>query len=96
MTLSLTLACFWAILSTAVALVPSKRQHWPQAYVLIALGIPILGYVTYENGPTVGLLAAAAGASILRWPLYYGFRALRRRIRDGKKPGAETRIGRVK
>jgi hypothetical protein len=76
-TLSLGLACLWAVAATVIALLPSKRQHWPHAYVLIAVGIPLLGYVTYENGPTAGLLCLAAGASILRWPLIYFVRWLR-------------------
>ena len=43
---SLILAAIWFIVANLIALLPSKRNHWPQAYVLIALGIPILGYVT--------------------------------------------------
>jgi hypothetical protein len=68
-TFSLALACLWVVVAAVIALLPSSRNHWPQAYVLIAVGIPLLGYVTYENGPLVGLLALFAGASILRWPL---------------------------
>lgn len=68
---SLILAAIWFIVANLIALLPSKRNHWPQAYVLIALGIPILGYVTYENGPWIGMAVLAAGSSVLRWPLYY-------------------------
>jgi hypothetical protein len=68
-TLSLALASLWVVVAAVIALLPSRRNHWPQAYALIAVGIPLLGYVTYENGPLVGLLALFAGASILRWPL---------------------------
>lgn len=71
MTLSLTLACLWALIATLIAILPSKRSHWPQAYVLIAVGIPLLGFVTYQNGPMAGVICALAGASILRWPLRY-------------------------
>lgn len=74
MTLSLTLTCLWAVLANVIALFPSKRQHWPAAYGLIAVGIPLLGYVTYENGALVGLAVLAAGASILRWPVIYLWR----------------------
>ena len=45
MTLSLILACLWAVAANLIALVPSKRAHWPQAYVLIAIGI---GYVVWR------------------------------------------------
>jgi hypothetical protein len=79
MNLSITLACLWAVTATLIAMLPSRDHHWRAAYVLIALGIPILGYVTYQNGPWVGLIVLAAGASILRWPLIYLWRWLRRK-----------------
>ncbi|ATI42659.1 hypothetical protein CBW24_12030 [Pacificitalea manganoxidans] len=71
MSLSLILVCLWVLSATGAAMMPSRRSHWPAAYVLIATGIPLLGFVTYENGPVVGLICLAAGASILRWPLLY-------------------------
>ncbi|RYH07663.1 DUF2484 family protein [Tropicimonas sp. IMCC6043] len=80
MTLSLVLACLWVVAATVMALIPSRRNHWPQAYALIATGIPLLGYVTYQNGPVVGLLVFLAGASILRWPLIHLWRWVRRRV----------------
>lgn len=76
--LSLILACLWALAANVIAMFPSKRNHWPAAYVLIAIGIPLLGYVTYQNGPWVGLLVFAAGVSTLRWPVLFLFRWLRR------------------
>ncbi len=71
MSISLILACIWLVLANVLAMVPSRRSHWPQAYGLIALGVPLVGYVTYQNGPWIGLLALAAGASVLRWPVYF-------------------------
>ncbi|KEO51285.1 DUF2484 family protein [Thioclava pacifica] len=76
MTISLLLACVWALLATGIALGP-QRFHWPAAWVLIALGVPLVGWVTYENGPLLGLIALAGGMSVLRWPVIYLFRALR-------------------
>ena len=43
MTLSLTLACVWAIVANVLSLLPSRDNHWMRAYVLIALGIPLAG-----------------------------------------------------
>ena len=74
MNLSLTLACVWVVTACVIAMFPSKRHHWPAAYILIAIGIPILGLVTYQNGPWIGLIALFAGASILRWPVRYLWR----------------------
>lgn len=68
MPLSLILACVWAIAAFVAAIAP-QRFHWPAAWALIATGIPILGFVTYQAGPVWGLIWLAAGASVLRWPL---------------------------
>lgn len=78
MTLSLTLACFWAVIAQVIALFPSRHHHWPAAYVLIAVGIPLLGYVVYQNGPLVAGLVLIAAMSILRWPVIYLVRWLRK------------------
>ncbi len=80
MTLSLILACLWAIAANVIAMFPSKRNHWPAAYVLITIGIPILGFVTYQHGPWLGLLVLVAAMSILRWPVIYLVRWLRRTV----------------
>ena len=74
MTLSLALACVWAIAANVLALLPSRDNHWARAYVLIALGIPLLGFVTYENGPWLGLAVLIAGMSVLRWPVIFLWR----------------------
>jgi len=78
MNLSLILAALWAVIANVLAMTPSKDNHWRRAYFLIAIGIPILGYVTYENGPWYGLAVLLAGMSVLRWPLIYLGRWLRR------------------
>lgn len=77
MSLSLSVACLWVVLAAVLAAIPSNDQHWRRACFLIAIGIPILGWVTFENGPWVGLLALAAGASFLRWPVIYLWRWMR-------------------
>lgn len=76
----LALAFAWLIFANVLAMFPSRDNHWKAAYVLIAIGIPILGWVTYENGPIVGLLVLAAGASVLRWPVVFLWRWLRRQV----------------
>lgn len=76
---ALVAACLWFLCAALIAILPSRDHHWRAAYGLIAVGIPILGWVTYDNGPVIGLLVMGAGASVLRWPVIY----LWRRIRAG-------------
>jgi len=84
MTLSLFLAFLWIIAANISAMLPSRDNYWTRAYVLIALGVPLLGYVTYENGPWWGLAFLAAGISVLRWPVIYLGRWLRRKMRHSE------------
>ncbi|QBY00951.1 DUF2484 family protein [Rhodophyticola sp. CCM32] len=79
MPLSLTLACLWAVIACLIGLGP-QRYHWPAAWLLIATGIPLLGYLTWQLGPWWGLGAMVAGASVLRWPLIYLGRWVQRLI----------------
>ncbi|MBE9639697.1 DUF2484 family protein [Salipiger mangrovisoli] len=80
MTLSLFLACAWLVLANVLGMLPSRDNHWTRAYVLIALGLPLLGWVFWQNGPWVALLVVLAGASVLRWPLLYLWRWLRAQV----------------
>ncbi len=77
MTLSLTLALGWLVLANVIGMFPSKRKHWPAAYALITIGLPLLAWVFWQNGPWIGLLVFAAAASILRWPVRFFLRWLR-------------------
>ena len=72
--MSLIAACLWLIFVNLRAVLPSKDHHWTFAYAMIAIGIPILGWVTYEFGPMLGVLFLMAAASVLRWPLIYLWR----------------------
>lgn len=83
MTLSLILACLWALVANVLGMLPSKDDYWRRAYVLMALGAPILAFVIYENGPWWGLAVLMAGMSVLRWPVIYLGRWLRGRIGMG-------------
>lgn len=85
MNLSIALAALWGFAANVIALLPSRDYHWRAAYVLIAVGIPILGYVTWQNGPWVGLIVLVAGMSVLRWPVIYFGRWVKRRAR--RSPG---------
>ena len=79
MSWGLVAAFVWLIAANVIAMLPSRDQHWTWAYVLIALGIPILGWVTWENGPIWGMVLLAGGASVLRWPVIFLWRWVRRK-----------------
>ena len=71
------LTCLWLVAANVLAMLPSRDRHWRRAYGLICVGVPLLGWLTVEEGPVWGLLALAAGASVLRWPVILGWRWLR-------------------
>ena len=85
MTLSIILACLWVVAACVIAMFPSRRHHWPAAYFLIAVGIPILIYVFVDSGFWAGMLALVAGVSVLRWPVRYLFRWVCRQF--GRREG---------
>jgi hypothetical protein len=85
MNLSFILACGWALTANVLAMTPSKDFHWRNAYILIAIGIPLLGFVIWENGPWIGLLVLIAAMSILRWPVVYLVRWLKKQTKGPKK-----------
>ena len=86
MSYSLVLALVWLVAANVAGMFPSKHKHWPAAYALITVGVPILGFVVWENGVLIGAAVLLAACSILRWPVTYLFRWVRRQFRD--KPEA--------
>lgn len=80
MSLSLILACLWALVACLAAMLPSRDQHWRLAYVLIAAGLPILAFVGWRHGALAALVVLVAACSILRWPVIHLARWLRRRL----------------
>lgn len=89
MSLSLVLTCFWFVIANILAMTPSEDSHWRNAYVLIAVGIPLVGFVTAQHGPVLGLVVLAGGCSVLRWPVIYLTRWLRRGAASRPKEPAE-------
>ena len=80
MTPSLFLACLWLVLANVLGMLPSRDNHWTRASVLIALGVPLIGWVWWQSGPWVGMVVLLAGMSVLRWPMLYLIRWLRARL----------------
>ena len=80
MTLSLIFACLWLVLANVLAMLPSRDNHWSRAYALIAVGLPLLAWIYWENGAPIALGCFIAGSSVLRWPVRYLLRWVRGRL----------------
>lgn len=87
MSLALTLACLWAAAANLIAMFPSRHHHWPAAYGLIAIGVPLWVWIVAVDGIWIGLIVLAAAASVLRWPVRYLMRWVQRQFR-GPEEGA--------
>lgn len=73
MTLSLTLASLWAIAATATAFLPLRMQYPPGIALLVSVPF-LLGFIAWQHGPWIGLLALAAVVSMFRRPLIHLYR----------------------
>ncbi len=71
---ALGIACLWLILANVIAMFPSRDHHWRNAYMLIALGLPLLVWVGLAVGWLLAAVFLVAGASVLRWPLIFLWR----------------------
>ena len=70
----------WLVAANVIGMLPSRDKHWRNAYILIAVGVPILGWVVYQNGVVWGLVLLAAAGSVLRWPVVYAWRWAKARL----------------
>lgn len=77
MSLALVATFLWFITANVIAMLPSRDGHWTAACLLVACGVPLLGWLTLAHGPVAGMLALGGGASVLRWPLILLMRRLR-------------------
>ena len=80
MTTPLIAGLLWLVAANVIGLLPSRDKHWRVAYILIAVGVPILGWVTYVDGVVWGLILLTAAGSVLRWPVVYAWRWVRARL----------------
>ena len=70
----------WVVLAFLMALIPSDDNHWRRAYVLVAIGVPLLVWIVWQHGIFMGVLGLIAGVSVLRWPVYYLWRWIRQKV----------------
>ena len=62
------------------AMFPSKDNHWKFAYVMIAVGVPILIWVLMDHGPLLAGVLLLGAMWVMRWPVIYLSRWLRRKV----------------
>ncbi|MBP1804610.1 DUF2484 family protein [Rubellimicrobium aerolatum] len=85
MSLALLLAGMWVVMANCAALLPTRQGQWMADALLVAVGVPLLGWVTLEHGPVTGVATLAVGAAVLRWPVL----PLLRRARPPQRNPAE-------
>ncbi len=78
---SLVAACLWVLAASIAGMLPSRRNHWPAAWALMATGLPLLGWIWAAQGPWIALFCLLGALSILRWPALYAWRWLAARFR---------------
>lgn len=86
MSVSVILACLWALAATAVALLPMRMQ-FPPGIVLLITAPALIAFLGYEHGALVALAGLAGFVSMFRRPLgYLARKALGRgRNEEGKE-----------
>ncbi len=70
----------WVVLAFVMAAVPSTDNHWRRAYVLIAVGVPLLVWIVWNDGVAMGALALIVGGLVLRWPVYFLWARVKRLV----------------
>lgn len=78
MSLSFIAALCWMVVVNLGAMFPSKDNHWRFAYVMIALAVPVLIGIFVQHGLLLAVVFFLAGMWIMRWPVIYLGRWLRK------------------
>lgn len=80
MNLAFVLCCLWLIAANVIAMFPSRHKHWPAAYALMSVGMPLVAYVVWAEGIWWALLFLVLAGSVLRWPVLFALRWVRRQF----------------
>jgi hypothetical protein len=74
------LALVWLVVVNVRGMFPSRDHHWRFAYGMMILGLPILGLVWWFDGVWYAVFLLVLAGWVMRWPVIYGWRWLRRRF----------------
>jgi hypothetical protein len=83
MSLSVVAALIWMVVVNLRAMFPSRDKHWRFAYAMIALSAPILIGIYIQHGLLLAAVFLLAGIWIMRWPVIYLGRWVRKVIGNG-------------
>ena len=83
MSLSVIAALIWMVVVNMRAMFPSRDKHWRFAYVMIAIAVPILIGIFLQHGILLGCVFLLAGMWIMRWPVIYLGRWVKRVVGHG-------------
>ncbi|EPX87144.1 hypothetical protein ruthe_00815 [Rubellimicrobium thermophilum DSM 16684] len=84
MTPPLILTLLWFVAANGAAMLPTRGNRRKRAVLLVVVGVPLLGWLTAVHGPVAGILALAAGTSVLRWPIIHVLRRAGYGLRRGE------------
>ncbi len=79
MTVQVTAICLWLLLAFVMAAIPSNDNHWRRAYILMAIGAPLLIWVIWSGHIWVAVLFVMVACLVFRWPLRFLWRWMRRK-----------------
>lgn len=80
MSLSIVAALIWMLAVNLRAMFPSKDNHWTFAYAMIAIGVPILIWVYLDHGLLMAAVLLVGAMWVMRWPVIYLSRWIRRKV----------------
>ncbi|CUJ20126.1 DUF2484 family protein [Cognatishimia activa] len=80
MSLSFIAALIWMVVVNLRGMFPSKDHHWKFAYAMIAIGVPILIWVYIDHGLLLALILLLGAMWVMRWPVIYLTRWIRRQV----------------
>jgi hypothetical protein len=78
---ALVALCLWVVSAWLLMISTTAKQSWPAAYGLIAVGLPLLGWLWLEGGPLQAALGLIVMGGVLRWPLRYAWRWIVKLVR---------------
>lgn len=79
--MALIALCLWVVVAWVAMVTLTSKQSWPAAYVLIAVGLPLVIWLGWSMGWAWAALGVLTMGAVLRWPVRYAWAWVRGRLR---------------